>query len=290
MGIGSEFVPELKGLSGGVQIMSGNPILKNKFFAVDVSFLIHLAILGQDVAEEFNTRPRVPMEVFKRGFRSRVLKLISIPCRVLLVFDGARHLHKAATDAGRADEKAGHLPRLQELLKRSNLNPGEIQELKQLKRKCVSVTEDVIASAVAVCQEEGWQYVCSPFEADFQVRGLCDSLALLSTVYLWKMLYSNCVTLFLSPPLPPLLFLSPQCVMLERQGIVDGCITCDSDLFVLGSKLLVFVKSWTKEGECFVIQRAAMLANLGEEYRVGRPLTDDEALALGVLCGTFGTL
>lgn len=74
--------------------------------------------------------------------------------------------------------------------------------------------------------------------------------------------------------------------MLERQGIVDGCITCDSDLFVLGSKLLVFVKLWTKAGECYVIQRDAMLAKLGEEYRVPRPLTDDEVLALGVLCGT----
>ena len=172
MGIGSGFVPELKLAAGGVQDLVNNPLLKYKRLSIDASCVIHLALVQDGVAGEFHTYPRQPLETFAKAFKSRILKLLSIPCTAILVFDDAPHVLKSATNAGRKSGRDAVRPRMEELLKRSDLSKNEILELGKLRRKCVEVTEDVLAAAIDVCRQERWEYVCAPFEADFQVGDL----------------------------------------------------------------------------------------------------------------------
>lgn len=70
-------------------------------------------------------------------------------------------------------------------------------------------------------------------------------------------------------------------------GLTSRCLSIDSDLFALGSKLLVFVESWAGLGSCFIVQRDIVLPKLAEDFGILRPLplTDDEVRALCLLHG-----
>jgi len=85
--------------------------------------------------------------------------------------------------------------------------------------------------------------------------------------------------------LPFFLLLTVRYGLLELQGIVDCCVSIDSDLFALGSKRLVFVKSWAKDGECWVLVREVILLKVAEAYGVPRLLTDDDFRCLALLSG-----
>jgi hypothetical protein len=67
-----------------------------------------------------------------------------------------------------------------------------------------------------------------------------------------------------------------QCVQLEMAGVVAGSITRDGDLFVHGSKLLVFMENWNSDGKCHIVKRSEGLEALGREYDLGRSFNDHE--------------
>lgn len=81
-------------------------------------------------------------------------------------------------------------------------------------------------------------------------------------------------------PFPP-----SQCIKLEQQGITDGSISIDSDLFFLGSRQLLMVDDWTKKGKGYILHRPKVLAHLTNVYGLDHPMTDHEAQILGLLCG-----
>ena len=175
MGIGSGFVGALKAASGGLKALHKNPVLEGKRFSVDVSCAIYTIVHRDGVKEEFHTSPRVPLATVARHFKSYIQQLILAGMRVIIVFDGARHPHKAATNASRAGTREASEPRLKELLKRSDLSKAEKMELNKLRAACMQVTEDMLLTVMNVCKEEGWPYLCAPFEADFQVRAFSPS-------------------------------------------------------------------------------------------------------------------
>ena len=168
MGIKSQFVPWLKG-KAGLQTLKGNPLLAHKHVAVDLSTILHLCLHREGVSHEFHMSPSIPLKSFALEFRKCMKLLVSVPMRILLVCDGSRHPHKKSTDDGRAASVSVKKERLDLLLKRSDLSKEEKTELNKLKKSCVWVREDVLEAAIAICIEEGWPYVCAPFEADFQV-------------------------------------------------------------------------------------------------------------------------
>jgi hypothetical protein len=169
MGIKSNFVPLLKGLCGE-QFLKGNPSIMHKTIAVDLSPLIHLCLHRKGNSDEFHMSPSIPLKIFAFQLKKTLQLLISIPIRPILVCDGSRHPHKKDTDDGRAQSLATNKAKMDALLKRSDLTVEEKKELDKLKRSCVWVREDVLATALEVCSQLNLTYICGPFEADFQVR------------------------------------------------------------------------------------------------------------------------
>jgi hypothetical protein len=76
-----------------------------------------------------------------------------------------------------------------------------------------------------------------------------------------------------------------QCVQLEMAGVVAGSITRDGDLFVHGSKLLVFMENWNSDGKCHIVKRSEGLEALGREYDLGRSFNDHEVRLWAVAQG-----
>lgn len=72
---------------------------------------------------------------------------------------------------------------------------------------------------------------------------------------------------------------------MEKLKLTDGSISIDSDLFGIGSELLVFIKSYAKGGEGWIITRPEALEFLGKHYNMERTLTDEDVYALSALSG-----
>jgi hypothetical protein len=83
-----------------------------------------------------------------------------------------------------------------------------------------------------------------------------------------------------------------QAVKLELDGLVEGVITTDGDLFIHGSKQVIFMKSWKGDGECRVVTRDKALLGLGKMFGLNRALTEDECALWGAaqgcdFCGNY---
>ncbi len=175
MGIKSGFVPLLKELAP-VQALVGNPSLMHKYFGVDLSTILHLCLHRDGVSDEFHMSPAIPLHFFALEFTKCMKLLVDARIRIILVGDGSRHPHKSQCDATRASELSVKKSKLDLLLKRSDLTKAGKGELNKLKKACVWVRPDVLHTAIEICKAQGWDYICAPFEADFQVRPTCTGL------------------------------------------------------------------------------------------------------------------
>ena len=134
---------------------------------VDISGIMHKGVRSEAGRDAYHARPLVPINAVLVRLSELIDAFEMLSIKAIFVFDGSRHPAKQRTD----DERKHNFDEAQTKLAAivAENRAADARAVKLWRGKCTTIRADVIAMVVQFLKEKNCEYICAPYEADFQL-------------------------------------------------------------------------------------------------------------------------